>query len=112
MAYIGSGYTGLPAKQLLGFQHEKWTRRSSRQPRGGDNFGGKCTSSHEEIDLDLDAAGFPRVVLVVEIPLSQSVFIDAVLQLLPESNCDLFDGSRDFRPFTECSFAVDLRDVV
>jgi hypothetical protein len=52
------------------------------------------------------------VVLVVETPLAQGVFIDAGLQLVPESSSDLFDGCRDFRPFTECGFAVDVRDVV
>jgi hypothetical protein len=46
------------------------------------------------------------VVLVAEIPLAQGVFIDTVLQLVPESSGDLFDGSRDFRPFAECGFAV------
>jgi hypothetical protein len=102
----------LPAEQLLGFQHKKLTGRRSRQSRSGEDSRSERASAHDEVDLDLDAVGFSCVVLVVEIPLAQGVFIDTALQLVPESSGDLFDGSRDFWPFVECGFAVDVRDVV
>src|SRR6266853_2938118 len=111
MAAVDHGLD-LPAEQLLGFQHKKLTGRRSRQSRSGEDFWSERASAHEEVDLDLDAVGFSCVVPVVETPLAQGVFIDTVLQLVPESSGDLLDGSRDFRPFADCGFAVDVRDVV
>jgi hypothetical protein len=40
------------------------------------------------------------------------MFIDTILQPVPESSGNLLDGSHDFRPFAECGIAVDVRDVV
>jgi hypothetical protein len=111
MAAVDHGLD-LPAEQLLSFQYKKLTGRRFRQIRSGQDFCSERASAQEEVDLDLDAAGHSCVVLVVKIPLAQGVFVDAVLQLVPESSGDLFDGSRDFRPFTERGFALQPQTAV
>jgi hypothetical protein len=40
--------------------------------------------AHEKVDFDLDLIVFAGVVCVVEVPLAQCVFIDAILRLVPE----------------------------
>jgi hypothetical protein len=52
------------------------------------------------------------VIFEIEVPLTQGVVVDPILELVAEAGSDLFDSLNDLWTVLECCLAFDMTDVV
>src|SRR5580693_6282385 len=72
----------------------------------------KRTSTHQEIDLDLNLIKSLRVILVSEIPLHQSVAVNAPLDFISQGKAYIFDRFDNLWALSQHFVTVELANVV
>lgn len=102
----------LATEHFFEFQDEITTRCSIRDGYSVPFLRGQRAGAHQEVDFDLDAVGSAGVIFEIEVPLAQSVVVDAMLELVAEAGGDLFDSLDDLWTVLACGLAIDMPDVV
>ena len=102
----------LATEQFLDFQNEITARCSITDGYSVAFLRRQCAGAHQEVDFDLDAVGSAGVIFEIEVPLTQGVVVDAILELVAEAGGDLFDSLDDLWAVLECGLAIDMPDVV
>jgi hypothetical protein len=111
MSTVDHGFR-LSAKHFFHCQDGEYAHFLVPNRRSLTNGWWKRTSTHQEVDLDLNLIEGPRVILVPEIPLHQGMIVNASLDFISEGNAHAFDRPDNLWTLVQHFFTAKLADVV